>query len=59
MIIYWMILMKFKEYIIQLTISVKTDEIRNKNFSKEFFAISLWADALLLQILKLLCWFLS
>ena len=32
-----MILMKFKEYTIQLTISVKTDEMGNKNFSKEFF----------------------
>jgi len=29
--------MKFKEYTIQLTISVKTDEMGSKNFSKEFF----------------------
>jgi hypothetical protein len=32
-----MILMKFKEYTIQLTISVKTDEMGNKNFFKGFF----------------------
>jgi hypothetical protein len=37
MIIFWMILMKFKGYIIQLTISVKTDEIGNKSFCEEFF----------------------
>ena len=37
MIIFWMILMKFKGYTIRLTISVKTDEMENKNLFKEFF----------------------
>jgi len=37
MIIFWMILMKFKGYTLQLTISVKTDEMGNKNLSKGFF----------------------
>jgi hypothetical protein len=32
-----MILMKFKEYTIQLAISVKTDEMENKGFPEEFF----------------------
>jgi hypothetical protein len=60
MIIFWMILMKFKEYTIQLAISVKTDEMGNENFSKGFFLLLwLWLDALLLQISKLLGWFLS
>jgi hypothetical protein len=37
MIIFWMILMKFKGYTLQLTISVKIDEMGNKNLSKEVF----------------------
>jgi hypothetical protein len=37
MIIFWMILMKFKGYTLQLTISVKTGEIGIKGFPEEFF----------------------
>ena len=37
MIIFWMISMKFKGYTIQLTISVKTDEMGNKNLFREVF----------------------
>jgi len=37
MIIFRMILMKFKEYTNPLAISVKTDEMGNKNFSEWFF----------------------
>ncbi len=37
MIIFCMILMKFKGYTLQLTISVKTDEMGSKNLSKSFF----------------------
>jgi hypothetical protein len=36
-IIFWMILPKFKEYTIQLTISVNTDEMGKKNLSKGLF----------------------
>jgi hypothetical protein len=51
--------MKFKEYIIQLTISVKMGEMGNTGFPEEFFLKSLWPDALLFQISKLLGLFLS
>jgi hypothetical protein len=37
MIIFWMILMKFKGYTLQLTIIVKTDEMGIKGFPEEFF----------------------
>jgi hypothetical protein len=36
-IIFWIILTKFKEYIIKLTISVKMVEMGNIGFPEEFF----------------------
>jgi hypothetical protein len=51
--------MKFKEYTIQLTISVKTDEMGNKNFSKEFFLRYRYGQMLYFFKSQALGWFLS